>query len=171
MLELYGFRIVLKHSERSLTFLVEDPKIKNTLVDMMKSNAVNFMNTDIRTTVADTTSSLAGRKISKESEQNFNCRFEGLSCTIFGDLVDVELYLNNLHIYEVHKGVINQRLRIPDIKDIIRPAGGLPRLQILYNGGDLHTFYFRREDLELATSNLFHLLTFSKRPSEEVMAS
>ena len=39
--------------------------------------------------------------MSEESKNNFHCYFKAFSETPFGDILDVELYINNLYIYEI----------------------------------------------------------------------
>ena len=58
IIELFGFRIVLRNSEKVLTFLIPDSKEKNLLVKLMEDNAFNYVDSPIKVNVYDTTSSL-----------------------------------------------------------------------------------------------------------------
>lgn len=104
--------------------------------------------------------------MSKDSEKKFMCYFKGFSQTLFGDINDIEIYVNNLYIYEIKKGIIHQRIKLSDVIEIIREERGVPNLRLVFGPFESVTYFLRTEDFEIFTSNLMHILETCKRKKQ-----
>lgn len=56
--ELNGMRVILLNSERHLNFIIENSEEKNTIIEMIRNNAYNYLDWNIKVSINDTSSSL-----------------------------------------------------------------------------------------------------------------